>query len=211
MKKYIVFSILCLPLVSFSQNKWTLQEAIDYATKNNLQVIDKEISLKLEENSLQITKNERLPSVTGNMSNQLRFGQTQGFRGGIGRNDNFNNDLNVSANILLYNGGRLQKQALKKGYDVEVAQHNVALLKENIALQIIQQYLSVLLQKEIVKIYESSVENAQKGYQRAKITTEVGTTAQTTLAEAQSALAKENQNLNRSSKSLIHAFSNFTT
>ena len=88
MKKYIVFSILCFPLVSFSQKKWTLQEAIDYATKNNLQVIDKEISLKIEENNLQTTKNERLPSASGNISNQLRFGQTQGFRGGIGRNDN---------------------------------------------------------------------------------------------------------------------------
>lgn len=198
MKKYTLLGFICLPLVCFSQKKWTLQEAIDYATKNNLQVIDKEISLKIEENNLEITKNERLPSIAGNMNNQLRLGQTQGFQGGIGRNDNFNNDLNVSGNILLFNGGRLQKQALKKGYDVEVAQHNVALLKENIALQIIQQYLSVLLQKEIVKIYESSVENAQKGYQRAKITTEVGTTAQTTLAEAQSALAKENQNLNQS-------------
>lgn len=197
MKKYIVFGILFFPLICFSQKKWTLQETIDYATKNNLQIIDKEIALKLEENNLQITKNERLPSVSGNMSNQLRLGQTQGFQGGIGRNDNFNNDLNVSVNILLYNGGRLQKEALKRGYDVEVAQHNVAILKENIVLQIIQQYLSVLLQKEIVKIYESSVENAQKGYQRAKITTEVGTTAQTTLAEAQSALAKENQNLNQ--------------
>lgn len=196
-KGTIIFFLLSIT-PAIAQKKWTLQEVIDYATKNNLQVIDKEIALKLEENNLQITKNERLPSVAGNMSNQLRFGQTQGFQGGIGRNDNFNNDLNVSANVLLYNGGRLQKQALKKGYDVEIAQHNVALLKENIALQIIQQYLSVLLQKEIVKIYESSVENAQKGYQRAKITTEVGTTAQTTLAEAQSALAKENQNLNQS-------------
>lgn len=37
------------------------------------------------------------------------------------------------------------------------------------------------------------MENAQKLYDRAKITTEVGTTAQTLLAEAESALAREKQ------------------
>jgi outer membrane protein len=54
---------------------------------------------------------------------------------------------------------------------------------------------NTLLNKEIVKISESAVENAKKQYDRAKITTQVGTTAQTVLAEAEAALAREKQNL----------------
>jgi outer membrane protein len=47
------------------------------------------------------------------------------------------------------------------------------------------------LNKEIVKISQSAVENAKKQYDRAKITTQVGTTAQTVLAEAEAALARK--------------------
>lgn len=195
MKKCILLGIIFLPLIAFSQKKWTLQEAIDYATKNNFQVVEKQLVLKTEEKSLQMSKNEYFPTFSAGINNQLRFGQTQGFQGSIGRNDNFNNEITASSNILLYNGGRLEKQRNKKKNDVEVAQHNIATIQDNLTLQIIQQYLSILLQKEVVKIHQKSVENAQKLYQKAQHTTQVGTTAKTILAESQSALAKENQNL----------------
>lgn len=195
MKKYIVVLGVFLPLVVFSQKTWTLEESIDYAIKNNLQVIANANILKREEKNLQMAKNDFLPTVSGNMNNSLRFGHTQGFQGDIGKNDNFNNDLNVSANFLIYNGGRIEKQKQKITYDLEVAEYNLALIKNNIALQIIQQYLSILLNKEILKVNKSAVENAQRLYDQAKITTEVGTTAKTVLAEAESTLAKERQSL----------------
>lgn len=179
-----------------AQKKWALQECIDYATKNNLQVIFNEQNLKIKQNNLQMAKNESLPSVVGGSSHKLSFGQTQGFQGSVGRNDNFSNDLTISASILLYNGGKLEKQKNKASYDVEVAKYNIEVVKSNITLQIIQQYLSVLLNKEIVKVNESAVENVQKLYNRAKIMTEVGTISQSVLAEAKSSLAKEQQNLN---------------
>lgn len=192
MKKIsILFSLMSVFL--FSQKKWTLQQSIDYAMEHNLQIISNKYNQKIEEYNLQIAKNEHLPTINANMSNYLRFGQTQGFQGSIGRNDNFNNDLNISANILLYNGGRLEKQVEKKQYDIEISKHNSEITKNNISLQIIQQYLSVLLNKEILKVNESAVENAQKVYERAKITTEVGTTARTILVEAEALLSREKQ------------------
>lgn len=192
MKKIsILFSLMSVFL--FSQKKWTLQQSIDYAMEHNLQIISNKYNQKIEEYNLQIAKNEHLPTINANMSNYLRFGQTQGFQGSIGRNDNFNNDLNISANILLYNGGRLEKQVEKKQYDIEISKHNSEITKNNISLQIIQQYLSVLLNKEILKVNESAVENAQKVYEKAKITTEVGTTARTILVEAEALLSREKQ------------------
>jgi outer membrane protein len=55
-----------------------------------------------------------------------------------------------------------------------------------------------MLNREIKKISESAMENAQKLYDRAKITTDVGTTAQTVLAEATASLAREKQNVKTS-------------
>ncbi|MDN5394984.1 MAG: TolC family protein [Chryseobacterium sp.] len=188
----IVFGLSYLGLSA--QKKWSLRECVDYAVEHNLQVIQNQYSKQIQDFNLKIAKNQYLPSVSGSMSNSVSFGQTS-FGTGSLRNDRFSNSANLGADILLYNNGRLEKTIRKTQFDVEASQYDVETIKNDISLQIAQQYLTTLLNREIVKISESAVENAQKQYDRAKITTQVGTTAQTILAEAEAALAREKQNL----------------
>lgn len=196
MKKLVLFFIVCSTSAWVqAQKKWTLQECVEYALEHNLQVIQNEISKKNQDINLKIAKRSYLPTVGANFSNNANFGQNVSSTGLINRTDNYNNSLGVSANVLIYNNGRLEKQVRKANYDVEASQYDVETIKNDISLQIAQQYLSVLLNKEIEKISRSAQENAQKQYDRAKITTDVGTTAQTVLAEAASALAREKQNV----------------
>lgn len=188
----IVFGLSCLGLSA--QKKWSLRECVDYAVEHNLQVIQNQYSKQIQDSNLKIAKKEYLPSVSAGMSNSVSFGQLPLGTGSI-RNDRFNNSANLGADVLLYNNGRLEKNIRKIQFDVEASQYDIETIKNDISLQIAQQYLTVLLNKEIVKISQSAVENAQKQYDRAKITTQVGTTAQTVLAEAEAALAREKQNL----------------
>ncbi|MGC4129428.1 MAG: TolC family protein [Bergeyella sp.] len=198
MKKTAVFILVMASAFAFSQKKWTLQECVNYAAQHNLHVIQNNYNKNIQEKNLEISKRQKLPGVSGNISNTASFGQGQDVFGTTQRNDNFNNSINVGADILVYNNGRLEKNIRKTEFDVEAAQYDIENIKNNISLQIAQQYLSVLLNKEIVKINQSALENAQKQYDRAKITTEVGTTPQTTLAESKAALARETQNLKSS-------------
>lgn len=194
MKKFgILFFGVCFFMAS-AQKKWTLQECVDYAIKNNLQIQSQVYNKDVQTKNLEIAKKEFLPSVSGTISNTANFGQTLVGVSSI-RNDSYYNGANVSANILVYNNGRLEKTIRKTGYDVEASLQDIEAIKNNIALQIAQQYLSVMLNREIKKISESAMENAQQLYERAKITTDVGTTAQTVLAEAAASVAREKQNV----------------
>lgn len=177
-----------------AQKKWSLRECVDYAVEHNLQVIQNQYSKQIQDVNLKIAQNNYLPSVSANIGNNVSFGQASLGTGSI-RNDRFSNNANLSADILIYNNGRLEKTVRKTQFDVEASQYDIETIKNDISLQIAQQYLTTLLNKEIVKISQSAVENAQKQYERAKITTQVGTTAETVLAEAQSAVAREKQNL----------------
>lgn len=188
----IVFGLTCLGMNA--QKKWSLRECVDYAVKHNLQVIQNEYSKQSQDNNLRIAKKNSLPSVSANVGNTVSFGQTS-FGTGSLRNDRFSNSANISADILVYNNGRLDKTIRKVEFDVEASLFDIETIKNDISLQIAQQYLTTLLNKEIVKISDAAVENARKQYDRAKITTQVGTTAQTVLAEAEAALAREKQNL----------------
>ena len=195
MKKTAVLLLSFVSFVAFSQKKWSLQECVNYAVENNLQVIQNTLNTKIQDNSLQIAKRQYLPSVSGNINNNASFGQGRDVFGNTNRNDNFSNSASVGADILVYNNGRLEKNIRRTEFDVEASKFDLERIKNDISLQIAQQYLSVLLNREIVKISESALENADRLYKRAKITTEVGTTPQTVLAEAEAALAREKQNV----------------
>ncbi|KAA0129885.1 TolC family protein [Chryseobacterium sp. SN22] len=188
----IVLGLTCLAVNA--QKKWSLRECVDYATEHNLQVIQNEYSKQVQDLNLKIAKKNYLPSVSANVGNTVSFGQTS-FGTGSLRNDRFSNSANLGADILVFNYGRLEKTVRKTEFDVEASQYDIETIKNDISLQIAQQYLTTLLNKEIVKISQAAVENAQKQYDRSKITTEVGTTAQTVLAEAEAGLAREKQNL----------------
>ena len=195
MKKTAVLLLSFVSFVAFSQKKWSLQECVNYAVENNLQVIQNTLNTKTQDNSLQIAKRQYLPSVAGNINNNASFGQGRDVFGNTNRNDNFSNSASVGADILVYNNGRLEKNIRKTEFEVEASKFDLERIKNDISLQIAQQYLSVLLNREITKISESALENADRLYKRAKITTEVGTTPQTVLAEAEAALAREKQNV----------------
>jgi outer membrane protein len=177
-----------------AQQKWSLRECVDYAVKHNLQVIQNEYSKQIQDSNLKIAQRNYLPSVNASMGNNVSFGQASLGTTSI-RNDQFSNSANIGADILIYNNGRLDKTIRKSQFDVEASQYDIETIKNDISLQIAQQYLTTLLNKEIVKISQSAVDNAKKQFDRAKITTEVGTTAQTIVAEAEAAWAREKQNL----------------
>jgi outer membrane protein len=194
MKKVLTLILGLSCLAANAQKKWSLRECVDYATTHNLQVIQNEYSKQMQDLNLRIAKKNYLPSVSGNLGNSVSFGQGS-LGAGSYRNDRFNNSPSLGADVLVYNNGRLEKTIRKTEFDVEASQYDIETIKNDISLQIAQQYLTTLLNKEIVKISQAAVENAQKQYDRAKITTSVGTTAQTILAEAEAGLAREKQNL----------------
>ncbi|CAA7392636.1 TolC family protein [Chryseobacterium fistulae] len=197
MKKILIIVFILPFLILQSQKKWSLRECVDHAVEHNLQVIQNKYSKQVQDVNLKMARKDYFPSVSASIGNTVSFGQTPLGTGSI-RNDRFYNNANVGVEMVVYNHGKIAKVIRKTEFDVQASQYDIEAIKNDISLQITQQYLTTLLNKEIVKISESAVKNAQKQYDRAKITTKVGTTAQTVLAEAKSALAKEKQNLKTS-------------
>jgi len=194
MKKILTVFILFVSIFGLCQKKWSLEDCIEYAKKNNLQIAQNTISKKIQDKNLEIAKREYLPVISGNFNNSINFGQAQ-YLGTNVRNDNFKNTINVGASVLLYNNRGLEKSVRKAEFEVEASQYDIISTQNNISVLIIQQYLTIILNKEKIKIFQSSFENAQKIYDRSKITTNAGTTSKTIEYESAAALSREKQNL----------------
>ena len=193
MKKYFSILFLALFALAFSQKKWTLRECVDYAVKNNLQVINNQYNNDIQSKNLAMAKNDYLPSASANIGNNVRFGQVPDNAGNSLRTDAFSNSASLGVSMDIYNNGRIKKTVQKSQYDLDASFLDTEKTKNDISLQVAQLYLQVLLNKEVKKITDESVNNAEKVLNRAKITTEVGTTAKTVEAEATASLAREKQ------------------
>lgn len=206
--KRLLFIIGFMLFSSISaQKKWSLEECINYAKEHNFQVIGNIYNAKIREQQLKIAHREKLPSIQANWNHTANFGQQQ-FGSFIQRNDSYSNNANVSAFVSIYNHQKLEKNLRKTQYELKASEYDLEIVINNISLQIAEAYLSILLNKEIVKIGENTWKNAEHLYNKAKITTEIGTTSTAVLAEAQAAYARETQNLNTAKinlkRSLFH-------
>lgn len=193
MKKIYVSLLFSFCALLYSQKKWSLESCIEYAKKHNFQVKNAEYSKELQQYNLLIAKKEKLPSVSGNMVNTLNFGQTQGFQGSIGRNDNFGNNISIGSNMTIYNGGRLNKSLDQSKILLEASEYDIKTIHNNLSLQIIREYLNILLKKEVVNIQRKSLKNAEILLEKSKITTNAGLTPRINVVEAESNVAKEKQ------------------
>jgi outer membrane protein len=193
MRRLFFLSILLASTFVFSQKKWTLRECVDYAVKNNLQVINNQYNNDIQSKNLAMAKNDYLPSASANIGNNVRFGQVPDNAGNSLRTDAFSNSASLGVSMDIYNNGRIKKTVQKSQYDLDASFLDTEKTKNDISLQVAQLYLQVLLNKEVKKITDESVNNAEKILNRAKATTEVGTTAKTVEAEAIASLAREKQ------------------
>lgn len=72
-KKY-GFWLLLIALPLQAQEKWTLEQCLDYALKNNIQVKKTQLSQQSAQINLNQAKNNRLPSVNGSVSANMNNG-----------------------------------------------------------------------------------------------------------------------------------------
>ena len=144
--------ILFFSSVLFSQKKWSLDDCINYADKNNLQVQQAQYSSRINEAYLRQAKAQRLPNLSASVNAGYAWGQTfdqarlQQVNGGY-----YTGSFSTNLNMPLFKGGSLQNSIHQNQLLVEAGNYDVATAKENLNLMIAQVYLQILqLEEQIV-------------------------------------------------------------
>lgn len=178
-----------------SQEQWSLRQCVDYALEYNLELQQQIREIRIKEYDHKMSQNERLPTVQGYNNLYSNFGHSQDVFGTIQRNDNLNSNMGITAEIVLYNFRSQKNQARRAAVEVDMQQLERAVLERELTTKVVQSYLEILMQEALVAARDSAVVFSEKLYERAKATTEIGTTAQSVVYEARANLAREKQQL----------------
>lgn len=194
-ERYIVIAMALLMMlseISFAQTKTLdLKDCIELALSNNKSVDIAQLTLGSKALDVKSYRNEQLPNVNGFSNMYTNFGQSQDIFGNSARNDNFNNSLGLASAYSIFSNGKLKNMVKKGEMELQASELDIALLKRNLSLKVIQGYLNVLLQKEISISTDSALIFAKNQLQKVQKSTDLGATSLTILYESKANFARE--------------------
>ncbi|MBN1199133.1 MAG: TolC family protein [Bacteroidales bacterium] len=195
-KLYLAISFsLLLASSSFSQKIWTLEDCVEYALENNLD-IQKQIQ-SVESNRVTLLQSglSMLPNLNFNASNIWNTGQTiDQYTNTFATTTVRSNNFSVSSNVTLFNG--LQKFNSLKRNQIELmaSRYDLDVIKNDISLAVAGYYLDILFNKEILDVTESQLTITTEQVERVRKMVEAGAAAQGDLLNIQAQASTEELN-----------------
>lgn len=175
-----VFFIYNIAIAQKADKKvYTIEECIEIALQNNLDV--KLYEAKLEQSTADLTFafGQYLPSINISTGYSRQLNAKPGFtfvNGQLITTDPRANsyDASIGANWLIFDGFNRDNNYSRAKYYYEANELNLKQIKIQITLQVYQYYLDVIAKKQIVITRKANFESGQKEYERIKAQYEVG-------------------------------------
>jgi outer membrane protein len=174
----------------------TLEQCIDYALKNNIQVKQSELNTELSQVNLTQSKANVLPSLNGNASHSYNIGRTiDRFTNQFADAQVLSQNFSLSTDVTLFAGLQTINTIQQNKFDYLASKYDVDKMKNDIALNIATAYLQILYSMEAVDNARNQMGITTAQVERAKILLDAGTIAKGALLDIQSQLASEELNL----------------
>lgn len=190
--------LLLLILSNFAtaqENTWTLQNCIDKAFENNIEIKIRQLEVKRVEKSRNSVWNQLLPAISFNGSQSYNFGSTidPSTNGRVSSNIQFDNFfLNANMNLIDFNAFA---NAQKNKIDIEKAKADKEVIENEYKLQLLDSYYLALFTQELLKIQREQFKNAEFNLNRISKEVEIGSKPKSDLYDIQLSFAQEEKRI----------------
>jgi outer membrane protein len=194
MKKLIITCSILFTTLSFAQDKkWSLEECVDYALENNISVQQAQNTLLINEQDVKAAKGNFLPSLGAGANHNLSIGNAQIYAGAFVDRTDHRTNLNIRANQTIFNGFRnlnLKKQSI---LNLETNEYDLARIKDDISLNVVNAYLNVLFNKENIATAQAQYDFSEKQLNQVQELVDAGVQPKANVYDAEATLASDKQ------------------
>ena len=181
---------------SLKLKKWSLKASVDYALENNLSVKRVALTSDLRKEDITLAKSAFLPTASGSASQSYSFGSGVDLATNTRKSaDRRSNSIGINANIDLFNGFKSLNTLEQSKLGYESSQLDLQKMKDDITLNVLNDYLNVLFNKENLKIAEAQVSLSKEQVDRTSRLIESGIQAKGTLLDVEANLASDEEKL----------------
>lgn len=179
MKKVIFLFLAWMAFMNaYSQKTWSLEECINYANANNLQIKRSQLNVDYNKNNYNQSMFNTLPNLNAGYGHSLNWGGIDQLTN-LRSNQNFQSaNVGLSSELTLFKGLQTLNDIQQKKYLFLQSKSDLDKAKNDIALAITNSYLQVLFARELVDVANSKLEVTSKQTERTKKMVDVGNLAQ---------------------------------
>ncbi len=198
-KKYFFIVIYLLRFVLiFSQNNstLTLQQCIDIAIQNNLNLKITDVNVGIAKNNALQSQAQALPSLNGTAMHNYQYGRTiDRYTNTFANTNVLSQNFYLTAQWTIFAGLSQYNNIQSNKMNLLSAQENLAQQKNDLMLNVATAYVNVLLSQDILEANKTQYEITKQNYDRTKILVEQGSAAISTLKDVEAQLANDELNV----------------
>jgi len=188
----IIFIAILLPGFSFSQKIWTLEDCINYALDNNLDIKKQLLAVETNKATLLQSKLGMLPDLNANATNVWNFGQTiDMYTNTFATNTVRSNNFYIQSSIVLFGGLQKFNTIKQNQLDLLASKYDLDVLKNDISLAVAGYYLDILFNLELLDVAKGQLAITQDEVVRISKKVEAGASAKGDLLNIQAQLSSE--------------------
>lgn len=177
-----------------SIKQWTLQECLDYALENNIQLQKSRNDYLSGVEDTKMAKAARLPSLsvtssqgfTNYPSASASFSDSHSGSYGFSSRNSYTGTYGINAGLTLYNGGKLQTAVKRQNLQNQIDALSVEESANDIRVAIVQAYMQALYAREAVEIAINTAKTSEAQRDRAREMFQAGSISQVDLAQLES-------------------------
>ncbi len=179
-----------------AQEVWSLERCIRFALDNNIVIKQQELNTMVQENLLQQSRLNRLPSLNANTQTSLSYGRTLDFRTNtyIDRNTQ-SFSYNAGTQLTLFNGLQISNTIRQNNLNLMASIADLDRLKNDISLNIASAYLQILFSKELLEIAENQLGITRQQVERTERLVDAGSLPMGNLLEIRAQEAADNMRM----------------
>lgn len=203
--KKIVFFLLLIGFQLSAQNKkWTLEECVDYAIKNNISIKQSELDLKTSDVDKLEAIGGFLPTLNGNANYSVNTGASINPVTNQFQNQTFKSfSASANSNIMLFNGLANWKTLQRSKLNQIANTYRLDKMKDDIALSIANSYLQILFNKEQLKVQKNQNLVTKENIKRTQELIEAGSLPAGDIYELQATDATQEQQIISTENALL--------
>ena len=176
--------------------KWTLEECVDYAIKNNISIKQSELDLKTSSIEKMEAIGGFLPSLNANANYSVNTGASINPVTNQFQNQTFKSfSAGTSSNITLFNGLANWKVVQRAKLSRIANSYRLDKMKDDIALSVANSYLQILFNKEQLKVQINQNLITKENINRTKDLIEAGVVPAGDIYELQATDATQQQQI----------------
>ena len=184
---------------------WTLDQCIEYAIENNIQIRQSDISLQNRDVDLNTARSNRLPGVSASASQSWSFGRSLTIDNTYANTNTASTSFSIGTDVTLFAGGRISGNIQNAKLGLEAAKSDLERIRDDVRVEVAQAFIQIVYNRSILDVARNQVTIDSMQVERLTELAAIGkassaevSSQRATLAQSQLSVTQAENNLSMS-------------